>query len=50
MEFEEQPIDFIGIWLSLVERCAWDAKAEGSNPSIPTNRSLELYTRRVRLL
>ena len=26
----------IGAWLSLVERCVWDAEVLGSNPSAPT--------------
>ena len=26
----------IGVWLSLVERPAWDGKAAGSNPATPT--------------
>ena len=27
---------YIGLWLSLVERCVRDAEAAGSNPVIPT--------------
>ena len=41
------PLEFHGLWLSLVERFVRDEEAAGSNPASPTTRTAYLLWRKA---